>query len=223
MSRSPIAPQVPQQIRARLFSAPGCPHCLGVKRVLEQLLKEESIGELEIVDISRQPDLASELGIKSVPWLEMGPLTFIGEQSLQELRDWAIRLAEPEAMVDYYQKLLADGELDVAEQVLQRNPATLSSLLSLIVRDELPMQVRIGTVALFEGVTDKARLQGLIPEMSSQLAHQDYRIRVDIAYLLELTASKEAIVPLKNLLQDENPEVREIAAEALQELTKLGS
>ena len=182
--------------------------------MLEQLLKEESIGELE---------LAAELGIKSVPWLEMGPLTFIGEQSLQELRDWAIRLAEPEAMVDYYQKLLADGELDVAEQVLQRNPATLSSLLSLIVRDELPMQVRIGTVALFEGVTDKARLQGLIPEMSSQLAHQDYRIRVDIAYLLELTASKEAIVPLKNLLQDENPEVREIAAEALQELTKLGS
>jgi len=189
--------------------------------VLEQLLKEESIGELEIVDISQQPDLANELAIKSVPWLEMGPLTFLGEQSLQELRDWAIKLAEPEAMVDYYQKLLAGGELDVAEQMLQRNPATLSSLLSLIVRDELPMQVRIGTVALFEGVKEKARLQELIPEMSSRLGHQDYRIRVDIAYLLELSGSKKAIVPLKNLLQDENPEVREVAAEALQELTGL--
>lgn len=189
---------------------------------MEQLLREGNIEELEIVDISQQPDLADKLAIKSVPWLEMGALTFIGEQSLQELREWAVKLAEPEAMVDYYQKLLAGGELDIAEQMLQRNPATLSSLLSLIVRDELPMQVRIGTVALFEGITDKILLQELIPVMSSRLAHQDYRIRVDIAYLLELSAAKEAIAPLTKLLQDENPEVREVAAEALQELSELG-
>lgn len=213
--------QVPPQIHARLFTASGCPHCSGVKRGLEQLLKEENIAALEVIDISRQPDLAKELDIKSVPWLEMGPLTFIGEQSLNELREWAVRLTEPEAMADYYQKLLAGGELNVAEQVLQRNPGTLSSLLSLIVRDELPMQVRIGTVALLEGVAGEAQLQELIPELSTQLSHQDYRIRVDIAYLLELTASKEAIAPLKELLLDENAEVREIAAEALGQLTAL--
>ncbi|NOR51174.1 MAG: hypothetical protein GQ470_01010, partial [Gammaproteobacteria bacterium] len=155
-------------------------------------------------------------------WLELGPLIFMGEQSLQELRDWAMRLTEPEAMVDYYQKLLAAGELNLAEQMLQKNPATLSSLLALMVRDELPMQVRIGTVALFEGVAGKIRLQEMIPELSAQLAHKDYRVRVDIAYLLELTASKEAITPLKKLLLDENSEVREIAAEALQELTEIG-
>lgn len=190
--------------------------------MLEQLLKEQSIAELEIVDISRQPDLAGELDIKSVPWLELGPLTFIGEQSLPELREWAVRLTEPEAMVYYYQKLLAGGELDVAEQMLQRNPATLSSLLSLLVRAELPMQVRVGTVALFEGVAGEAQLQQLIPELSALLTHKDYRIRVDLTYLLELTASEEAITPLKGLLQDENQEVREGAAEALQTLIELG-
>ena len=207
-----------QKTSARLFSAPGCPHCLGVKRALEQLINEESIGELEVIDIIRQPELAAELGIKTVPWLEMGALTFSGEQSLQTLREWAQRLSEPEAMVDYYQKLLTDGELAVAEQVLQKNPSTLSSLLSLMVRDELPMQVRIGVVALFEGVAGEAQLQALIPALTAWLAHKDYRIRVDIAYLLELTAANEAITPLKKLLQDENLEVQEAAAEAIQTL-----
>ncbi len=186
--------------------------------VLEQLLHEESIGELEVVDISSQPELAEKLGIRTVPWLEMGPLIFTGEQSLQELRAWAMRLTEPEAMVDYYQQLLAGGELDVAEQTLQKNPATLASLLSLIVREDLPLQVRIGIVALFEGFAGKSQLQELIPELSSLLLHEDYRIRADIAHLLELTGSREAIPPLKTLLQDEHPEVREIAAEALEEL-----
>lgn len=205
-------------IHARLFTAPGCPHCNGVKNLLEQLLQEESIGTMEIVDISRQADLAQELGIKSVPWLEMGPLIFVGEQKLQELREWVLRLSKPEAMVDYYQQRLTDGDLNLAEQTLQRNPQTLPALLTLIVRDELPLQVRIGIIALFEGFAGKAALQALIPELAQLLAHADYRIRIDIAHLLELTESEDAIAPLKLLLQDENAEVREIASEALEEL-----
>lgn len=207
-----------QQIQARLFTAPGCPHCNGVKKLLEQLLQEGTIGEMNIVDISQQTGLADELGIQSVPWLEMGPLTFIGEQKLQELRDWVLRLSKPEAMVDYYQQLLTDGELSLAEQTLQRNSRTLPDLLTLIVRDELPLQVRIGIIALFEGFAGKAPLQALIPELAQLLTHADYRIRIDIAHLLELSESQAAIAPLKLLLDDENSEVREIASEALEEL-----
>lgn len=205
-------------IHARLFTAPGCPHCNGVKNLLEQLLQEESISTMEIVDISRQADLAQELGIKSVPWLEIGPLIFVGEQKLQELRDWVLRLSKPDAMVDYYQQRLTDGELNLAEQTLQKNPQTLPDLLTLIVRDGLPLQVRIGIIALFEGFAAKAALQALIPELAQLLTHDDYRIRIDIAHLLELTESEDAIAPLKLLLQDENAEVREIASEALEEL-----
>ena len=187
--------------------------------MLEQLLNEGDIGALDVIDISLQPELAEESGIKSVPWLELGPLTFIGEQSLPELREWVIRLTEPEAMVDYYQKLLAGGELSVAEQMLQRNPATLSSLLSLIVRAELPMQVRVGTVALFEGVAGEAPLQQLIPELSALLAHEDYRIRADVVYLLGLSEAKQAMPFLTEALEDDNSEVREIAADAIDEVS----
>jgi len=58
----------------------------------------------------------------------------------------------------------------------------------------------------------------LIPELTVLLAHDDYRIRVDGAYLLALTEAQEAIELLKMLLQDTNSEVREMAAEALEEL-----
>ncbi|MDH3355762.1 MAG: thioredoxin family protein [Chromatiales bacterium] len=205
-------------ITATLFTAPGCPHCSGVKAVLQQLIQEGTVDNLDVIDITQQPDLAEERGIRSVPLLEMGALTFTGEQSLKELRKWVVRISDPEALVDYYEKLLTDGELATAESMLQKNPETLASLLTLIMRDELPLQVRIGVVALFEGVVGKVQLQKLIPDLSGQLTHADYRIRVDIAHLLELTGSREAIAPLNKLLQDENSEVREIAAEAIETL-----
>ena len=186
--------------------------------MLQQLIQEGTVDNLDVIDITQQPDLAEERGIRSVPLLEMGALTFTGEQSLKELRKWVVRISDPEALVDYYEKLLADGELATAESMLQKNPETLASLLTLIVRDELPLQVRIGVVALFEGVVGKVQLQKLIPDLSGQLTHADYRIRVDIAHLLELTGSREAIAPLNKLLQDENSEVREIAAEAIETL-----
>jgi len=189
-----------------------------MKLVLQQLLQEGAIESLDIIDITQQPELAEELAIRSVPWIEMGSLTFSGEQHLNELRKWAMRLAEPESMVDYYEKLLSGGELAVAESTLQKSPETLSSLLSLIVRDDLPLQVRIGTVALFEGFAASPQLQGLIPDLDARIEHADHRIRADIAHLLELSGSKQAILPLKRLLQDEHPEVREIAVEAIEAL-----
>lgn len=203
---------------ARLFTAPGCPHCGGVKRSLEKLLDEKVIGELEVIDITQQPDIADSVGVRSVPWLELGRLTFTGEQKLGELREWAQRLAEPEAMIDYYQSLLANGELAVAEQTLHKSPSTIDSVLLLMARDEIPLQVRIGAVALLEGFSGEEPLQRLIPAMVELLIHHDYRVRADIAYLLGLTASSSAIEPLKRALEDEHREVREIAAEALEEL-----
>jgi glutaredoxin len=203
---------------ARLFTSPGCPHCNGVKRSLEQLLQQGIITELEIVDISQQPERARELGVRSVPWLEMGELILSGEQSLSELRQWATRLAAPDALVDYYASLLADGELAVAESMLQKNPVTLSALLLLLIRKDLPLQVRIGTMALFEGFAGRVQLQQLVPELSAHSGHSDYRIRADIAYLLGLSGTQQALSPLQSLLKDENPEVREIAQEAVEEL-----
>ena len=208
-------------LSARLFTAPGCPHCNGMKIILQQLLHEKDIEHLDIVDITQQPELANELGIRSVPWLEIGPLTFTGEQSMKDLRLWIVRLGDPESMADYYQKLLTDGELAAAESMLKKNPDTLLSLLTLIVRDELPLQVRIGVVAVFEGVSGSSQLQELIPKMGLQLTHDDYRVRADIAYLMGLTGSKTAISPLRSALLDQHPEVREIAADALEELADL--
>ncbi|MCW8982762.1 MAG: HEAT repeat domain-containing protein [Gammaproteobacteria bacterium] len=202
----------------RLFTAPGCPHCNGVKVSLTKLQEEELIEAFEVIDITQQPDLAEAVGVRSVPWLEIGSLTLIGEQQLSELRNWIARLSDTQVMVDYYETLLVNGELSVAESVLQKSPATLPSLLLLMIQDNVPLQVRIGAVALLEGFAGREPLQQLIPQLAEQLQHQDYRIRADIAYLLGLTASSLAIEPLQKALEDSHHEVREIATEAIDEI-----
>ena len=113
---------------ALLFTAPGCPHCPGVKAALQGLLSEGVIGGLEVHDISREQEKAAEMGIRSVPWLRLGEFVLTGAQSPQQLRAWAERAADPAGMSGYLAHLLKEGELAEAEKLLGSQPQHLGAL-----------------------------------------------------------------------------------------------
>jgi hypothetical protein len=203
---------------ALLFTAPGCPHCPGVKSALENLESEGLIGKLDVLSVPEHPERAAELGVRSVPWLKLGEFILTGAQSPQQLREWAERAADSEDMDSYLQHLLANGELKQAEALLEKAPQHIQALLPVLEKTDTPIQVRLGISALIEGLEGSATLRQLLPSLIAMSEHQDHRLRSDACHFLGLSHSPEAEAALRQRLDDIHPEVREIAADALQEL-----
>lgn len=204
--------------RALLFTAPGCPHCPGVKAALEKLMAEGMLSDLEVVSVTDDQARATELGVRSVPWLRLGEFVLTGAQTPQQLREWAERAADSESIDGYLEHLLANGELNEAEALLEKQPQHTGLLLSLLEKPDAPIQVRLGVSAILEGLEGSEALKQLLPKLVSMSEHNDHRLRSDACHFLGLSHSPEAEAVLRRCLEDEHPEVREIAADALDTL-----
>lgn len=206
---------MPKAADALLFTAPGCPHCPGVKTALEGLLKEGVIASLEVIDISQGAEKASELGVRSVPWLRLGEFVLTGAQTPQALRGWAQKAADGQDIGANLKHLLTHGELNEAEALLGREPQHLPALLALLQEKERPMQLALGISAILEGLEGKEVLNQLLPALEGLSQHPEHNLRSDACHYLGLLNHPEACRLLEASLDDEQAEVREIAAEAL--------
>lgn len=202
---------------ALLFIAPGCAHCPGVLEGLSALVKEGAVGRLEVVNVAVHPERAAEYGIRSTPWLRLGPFELVGARTPAALREWARLAGSGEGWTAYAREILSGGDLSRAERLTAEVPGFLEALLPLLADTETPMQVRIGVVAVMEGAAGGDALRGLVPRLIDLAGHEDHRVRADACHLLGLTGAGEAAATLRARLSDEHPEVREIAADALGE------
>ncbi len=200
---------------ALLFTAPGCPHCPGVKAALEKLQQEGVIAVLEVNSISEQAEMAAELGVRSVPWLRLGEFILTGAQTPQQLRQWAERAADPAGMSGYLAHLLKDGELATAENLLATQPQHLSALLPLLEDEQSPIQVRLGVSAILEGYEGSDALRSLLPQLITLSQHPDHRLRSDACHFLGLSHDEGGREALQRCTEDDHAEVREIATESL--------
>lgn len=207
---------------ALLFIAPGCPHCPVVLQGLGELVKQGSIGRLEVINVAVHPEIAAQHGVRSAPWTRLGPFELEGAQTPQELRRWAELAASADGITTYLEQLLRDGQLNRAEQQLARHPDWLARLLPLLTKADTPMQVRIGLGALFEGQAGSAELQALVPTLGELSRSGDHSVRADACHYLALSGSAQAVPFLQARLEDESAEVREIAVESLEMLGMQG-
>ncbi len=199
---------------ALLFTTPGCPHCPGIRAALEKLHNEGVISELETISIGDDPARAEALGVRTVPWLQLGEFVLTGAQTPQQLRQWAERASNGD-MGDYLHHLLANGELGTANTLLMQSPQYLPTLLSLLDENDTPIQVRLGISAIIEGLEGSESLQNLLPALIEMSQRSDHRLRSDACHFLGLSHSQAALPTLQSRLDDENSEIREIAAEAI--------
>lgn len=112
------------------FWAPGCAPCRQLEPALERAVKSAA-GKVKLVrmNIDRHPEVAGQLGIKSIPAVvafERGrPIDgFIGALPENQLRGFIERLAGPleDAEADAFfaaEALIAEGELSEAEAILR--------------------------------------------------------------------------------------------------------
>lgn len=204
-----------QRPSALLFTTPGCPHCPGVKAALNALLQEGAITALEVVDASSDSARAQALGVQSVPWLKLGPLQFDGVLRLGELRTWAERATNTDGIKVYCYEMLKSGKRAKVEQLIRSHPAHAALLGALLLDPEASMAVRIGIGAVLEELQGSGLLDALVPKLAQILHDREPRNRADAAHYLSLIANPEALSVLNNCLSDADPEVREIAQQAL--------
>lgn len=201
---------------ARLLLTSHCPHCPTVLAGLTQLVKEGLIGRLEAVNIEVRPDVAEALGVRAVPWLELGPFRLQGLRSPQELRQWAERAHSAEGMADYFRELFGEGRLDEIIETVRKSPLGMDALLHLLADPDAELQVRLGIGAVMEDLEGDPALQAVTEKLGQLTRHPDARIRNDAAYYLGLSGSERALPYLRELLDDPDADVRDTAQESLE-------
>ncbi len=195
-----------------------CPHCQSVLAGLVELVKQGRIGRLEIMNIQAQAEQAREMGIRSVPWIRIGPFELTGAHSPAELATWVDRAGEPQGLADAFHDLLKQGRLSQVLVMIRQDPSRLAAVLPILANPEASINVRLGAGAVFEEYAGTAALASLVPALVGLAGHGDARIRADACYCLGLSRHESARQALTSGLKDMDGEVREIAAEALEAL-----
>lgn len=197
-----------------------CPHCPVVLAGLGEVLKQGLIGRIEVVNIQARPELARTMDIRSVPWLRIGPFELTGLHSQAELALWARRAATPEGLAEAFHDMLKTGGLARVLAMLETDPVRLAALLPILANPEASLNVRLGAGAVLEHLAGSQALRLLIPALCELVRHADGRVRADACYALGLSGHESARDCLLPALADTDAEVREIAAEALDSMTR---
>lgn len=203
---------------ALILLATGCAHCPAVLEGLSQLLKQGKIGRLEAVNIVEHPAAAQEVGTRSVPWTRIGEFELEGVLTPAELERWAELAAEDSGYADYYSHLLESQRAHQVTALVEKRPHHLACLIDMLTSEETPMAVRIGVGVVMESLENSDALHRALPELEKLSRSDKANIRADAAHFLGLTRLPTAEASLKPLLDDPNPDVREIAADSLEML-----
>jgi hypothetical protein len=201
-----------------LLMGKHCPYCPTVLQGLQALAADGVIGKLETVVIEDHPERAAELGVRSVPWVRIGPFELAGLRSVQELRSWAEKAGTDTGMAVYLNELLSTGNVDKGMALVRDNPGTLKALLLLLADPDTQLNTRIGISVIMEGLEDSEPLQGIVEQLGELTRHAEASVRGDACHYLALSGSSAATAWIRPLLEDDDAGVREIARDGLDRL-----
>jgi len=204
-----------------MLMATRCAYCGPMMQILTELMKAGKMAELRIVNIENAPELASELGVRSVPWLQIGPFELAGSRTKQELLLWIERASSFDGVTDYLEEVLAEGNIAYANKLIRRYPQALENVIDLMADPEAKINVRLGVGVIIEELAETEQFKAVIPHLIEYLSDDDARIRGDACHYLSLTRDPSYIPHIEKLLSDESEEVREIAQDSLDELAEI--
>ncbi len=160
------------------------------------------------------------LGVRSVPWLRIGPFELLGSRSKQEMLLWIERSSSPAGFNAYLDEVLSEGKLEYAKRLLESYPQALETIIEMMADPEAKINVRLGVGVLIEDMAESVEFKAVIPRLIDYLSSKDARIRGDACHYLSLTKDVSLIPLIERLLSDESEEVREIAQDSLDELSE---
>ena len=200
---------------ALLLMTSSCPHCPAVLQALGALLKTGKIGRLEAINLTLRPEAAATYGVRSVPWVRIGPFELEGLRAQGELQHWAERSGSAEGIADYFDELLKSGASHKVLSALAADETRFDALLLLLARPDTELHVRLGIGAVMEDLQGSDTLQRGVDRLATLTRHPDARIRSDACHYLSLTRSPSALPAVRALLTDTDAQVRETARDSL--------
>jgi len=204
--------------KALLLVSSHCPYCHTLETMLQESLKNELLGELDVINIEKAPGLASQYGVRSVPWLQLGKFLFGEVLTPTDLDKWIEHARKGNGHSEYIGYLLEHGQLAKAVEWIEQGNATLEDVLPLLANLDAKMNIRVGAGAILEHFEGLPALREIIPGLISLLKNDNPAIRTDACHYLSLTHSRDVLEPLKSMLDDEDQQVREVAGESIENL-----
>lgn len=210
--------QLSEQARIMVFVSPFCPHCPNAVRAAALLTTLSNRIHVDVVDAQRFEALAAQHGVQSAPTTLLdGELRWTGVVSASELARAVLSRGTPGHERAVFRSRVQGGGLDAAAESLLHGGAAEHFLAEW---RESTTSTRIGLMLLAEKVLalDESALHAVGPGIAALLTSEDAALRGDTADLLgqmRYEAAREALAKLTN---DPNPDVAEIASEALEEL-----
>lgn len=204
---------------ALLLVAPGCPHCSAVLDRLATLVKDGALGRMEVVNIASEPEVAQTHGVRSIPWIRIGPFELAGLHTLEELRRWTALAGQDAGMTRYLAELLATGRRAEVTRQVSRDPTQMARLAELIGDPETELGVRIGVMATLEELQEKDLLAGHAERFIPLARHPQATVRADACHALTLIGGSDVLETLRQCAGDTDPVVREAAMDGIEYLT----
>lgn len=211
--------KIPNSPTVLMLMGRQCAYCGPMMQILTEIMKAGQLSDLRIINIEVNQELASELGVRSVPWLQIGPFELLGSRTKQEILLWLQRASSFEGLSEYLEEMLLEGNIDAATKLVQRHPPALENVIDLMADPEGKINVRLGVGVIIEELAESEGFKAVTPRLIDYLSNQDARIRGDACHYLSLTKDVSHIVEIEKLLSDESKEVREIAQDSLDDLS----
>jgi hypothetical protein len=203
-----------------VFVTSTCPHCPQAVRAANAIAVASPLTTTFIVDAQHFPDLTQRFSVQSVPLTVLDRRFFITgvvQPSLLAERILARGTEKYESQL--FRSLLAQGRLDDATKHLGSSGAATHFFAAW---QESTTSSRMGLLLVGERAlaADPGCLDDIVSDLLPLLRSEDVALRGDTADLLGRIGHPNARAELTRLLKDPNPDVAEIAAEALEQLSE---
>ncbi len=211
-------------IEVIIFIAAACPNCPHTVRAATGLSLLSPAIRTTVIDAQFFPELAKSFGARSVPLTVVdGGLSITGAWRGSELAEKLLARGTPAYEAEVFASLITVGRFaDAAQRLVDGSGreafaagwrgSALSERMGLMMAAEAALELEVGA------------LDELLPALVEILGTDgaDAALRGDTADLLGKIALPGAVEPLRGLLGDANPDVVEIAEEALEAIAEAG-
>ncbi|NOZ86576.1 MAG: hypothetical protein GXP49_09950 [Deltaproteobacteria bacterium] len=203
-----------------VFVTPSCPHCPVAVDAALKVGTATPLVTVSIVDAEQYPELSGSLNVKSVPacFLDRG-LVFFGEITPKELVSAILSRDKPGFQAAELVSLVETGRFEQAAGLLLGEHGTDALHGAL---ENSSLNLRMGLfLAVERALEQDARgLDKAVNRLIDLLHSPDAALRGDVGDILGRIGSPLAVPALIELCGDLNPDVAEIASDALESIER---
>ncbi len=206
----------------KVFIGAACPHCPGAVREANRLALNSPLITTTIIDAQQFSELAGRFGVQAVPQTVIDEgLSITGVVRAADLVEKIRRRGQKGYEEEQFCSLVETNRILEAVQQIRNGPGVVSFLSAW---RKSTTSSRVGLLLTAEEALgeDPAALDSILMDLLNVLQSDDAALRGDTADLLGRIGHPAAREALEALRNDPQPDVAEIATEAIQEIETAG-